>query len=185
MDTWHKHLANTIALHSRGKHMEEVLNYKTLHGKTLSPSATLIAMERVEEIEKLYAKAYRMCKLLANTQEDDTVNLAALQDNIESSIRRISDIQNILKIKAKKWGFNDEVPDTQRSPGVFEDLNAAQDNPYMKMQGKPEVMDDSDDVDTMREEIKSALKALLDVIDYMEAPTLSKIQKRLDKLVEY
>jgi hypothetical protein len=185
MDSWQKYLTNIIALHSRGKHIEKTLNFTRIFDKDMSAGRVVELIARAEEVKGLYTKAYRMCKLLLDSQsKDNTTDIRGIHNTIESSLRRVGDILKILNTKATKWGLgpNEEFlggnemdwyePETLRTPL---DMASSNDMSY--------VFDEVDEDAYLKEDIKKTLKSLSDIVDYMETPTLAKIKKDLDKLM--
>jgi hypothetical protein len=165
MSSWKKHLANVIALHARAKHLEQSLNVSRLIEEKLSFGELVRALGRVEEVLDLYKQAHRMVSLLADQEADGGLfqesNLSGVKHAVESGVSRLHDLVRILNAKMVKYENNRL------------DLASANDTNYAT----------SMDADALKDEIRSTLEDMSDLVEYMEAPSLAKLKKQLDKLM--
>jgi hypothetical protein len=166
MSSWKKHLANVIALHARAKHLEQALHISRLIEEKLSFGELVRSLGRVEEVLDLYKKAHRMISMLADQEEDQgslfkESDLSHIKHAIESGISRLHDVVRILNAKMVKYENN-----------KF-DLASANDTNYAA----------SMDADALKDEIRSTLEDMSELVEYMEAPSLAKLKKELDKLM--
>ena len=163
MGSWNKHLANVIALHARAKHLEQSLHVSRLIEEKLSFGELVRALGRVEEVLDLYKKAHRMASLLADQETEGNLfqesDLRGIRHAIESGISRLHDVVRILNAKMAKYENNRL------------DLASANDTNY------------SMDADSLKDEVRSMLEDMSDLVEYMEAPSLAKLKKELDKLM--
>lgn len=171
MTHWQKYLTEVIALQNRAHNVEKELRFSRMI-KELSPSQLAQKMEIAKSAKSLYTKAHRICSLLL-TLEGVPVDASRICHRIAGGIRRMDDAIKILDLKAQKYGLKteedlEEDAPTLRSPELG-DINTA----------------DVGSEDRLRDEVRGSLKALLDIVEYMERPTLLKIRKELDKLVNY
>lgn len=161
MNMKQKYIAQLIAMHSRGKNLEEGLRLKQLFARDLMPSQLTSKIATAQEAKHLYIKARRLCALLLGMGNDNIkTDLEYWNHIITSSLRRIDDVLTILNDRAQKWGFDEK-------PSELQDNNVA---------------DDADE-DRLRQEIKSAIHDLANILDYMEAPSLKRIQHELNKII--
>ena len=176
MGTWNTYLTKAIALHARGKNMENSLHFTKLFNKDLPPSKLAETLQQAQEIKDIYSQAYRMIKLLQDIQpEDSTTDIGHVEHMIESSIRRMDDVLKILNFKARKWGFQEKDDYEQMPPTVRQDqLPVSKRVPF----------DNSYADDNLKSQVKHSLQELADVVDYLEKPTLLKIHRML-KLVNH
>jgi hypothetical protein len=165
MGSWNKHLANIIALHARAKHLEQSLHISRLIEEKLSFGELVRALGRVEEVLDLYKKAHRMASLLADQETEGNFfkesDLSGVRHTIESGISRLHDVVRILNAKMAKYENNRL------------DLASANDTNYAT----------SIDADTLKDEIRGTLEDMSELVEYMEAPSLAKLKKELDKLM--
>lgn len=167
MGSWNKHLANIIALHARAKNLEQSLHISRLIEEKLSFGELVRALARVDEVLGLYKKAHRMVSLLTDQQSEDTPfkesNLSGVKHAIESGISRLHDVVRILNAKMSKY-------ETNRL-----DLASANDTNYASSMDM--------DPDLLKDAVRASLQDISDLAEYMEAPSLVKLKKELDKLM--
>lgn len=165
---WKKHLTQVLAFQSRAKQLEEAVKFKQAFNSDILPSQLIHKLSVAKHARDLYTKAHRMSALLEETQtEPPPIDIAYLTHSLENSIVRLTDMIRILDQKASKFGVGDENPPMYSG----NDLNASEDN--------------TTNADLLKEEIRHSLKALANILDYMEKPTLLKIRKEIDRLVNY
>lgn len=189
MSNREKHLSHIIALRERAKNIENTLRLSGILDKykNLTLSQTLDKYKAATEARQLYKQAFRIAELLKSTAHDEEKHdLERLSHMIASDLRRLNDALKILAHKARKWGFSTEdlngdeafMPSkSELEPEAFKDIDlTAADDKY-----ETYLTDDA-----LKAEVKASLKALMDVVDYMERASLLKIRKDLiDKFSAY
>lgn len=173
MRVWQKYLPQIMAFQLRAKQLEDALNAEELmHGRiNISPNQVFKKLDIAHDAKELYIKAHRLCLLVRGVEDYGAPrSLTHLQKTVELGMRRINDIINLLNNKVNDWGLKNNTPSEDMSDFALEDENA--------------VIDEVDS-DSLKSELRQTLKALADIIEYMERPTLLKIRKELNRLVHY
>lgn len=168
---WRQHITQAIAIANRGANLEESLKLASLDQD--SPSQLARKLQTAIDARLLYAKALRMFTLLQDIQDDEPLfDVKRFRHTIEGSVSRLAGIIEMLHAKLEKWGFGktDSNARLRQTVDKFEDTNTS---------------DDYFDIDALKSELKHSLKALSNIVDYMEKPTLLKIRKEINKLVSY
>lgn len=173
---WQKYLTQILSLQTRGKHLEKSLNFSSLSDRQLLPSQLLRKLNTAKEAKVLYTRALRMSRLLEETQDDsNSADIGYIARTLEISVQHINHIIKMIDAKAAQFGIGEEketpAMSDQMETFVGEDANMAEDG--------------SRGLDGLKNELKHSLKALSDIVEYMERPTLLKIRKEIDKLVNY
>jgi hypothetical protein len=189
---WQKTLTRVLALQNRAKHMESSLHFTEMFGKTLLPSHLLNKLNTAKEAKALYIKAQRLCILFATSvPSEDNVDAKQLAHDLNKSIHRISEIIKVIDFKASQFGIGDK-PSMTQAPD--DELNYRSVNKPKRVSNPDDEIhfrvdtgaaEDGISLDNLKHEVKHSLKSLADIIEYMERPTLLKIRKEIDKLVNY
>lgn len=170
MRVWQKYLPEITALHLRAKSLEENLDViGTANARhKLSPSKISAKLELAQEIQKIYTRAHRLCQLVRGVEDYGMPikSLDHLQKSIESGLRHMKDVITFLNKRLDIWGLKEPEAEPEL-------IDAA------------EVDDFAVDEDSLKDELRHSLKALSNIIEYMEKPTLLKIKKELERLVNY
>lgn len=167
MDSLKKHLGNIIGLHARAKNLESSLRFSRIMDEPLSISELIRLLGRAEEVLDMYKQAHRMA-VLVNEQESEMggwlgkTDLKPILHATSSGAARVSDIVRILNSKISKYESK-----------KF-DMASADDMHFN---------DSGLQTDLIKDDIKDTLKSIADLVEYMEAPSLMKLQKQLDKLL--
>ncbi len=164
-----------LALQNRAKNLEDAVKFKRAFDSDILPSQLIHKLNVATQAKNLYVKAHRMAVLLEETQDESTTaDIAYIKHSLDKSLLRITDMIKILNYKANKFGAGEEKSEpllqSQLNDFSNQDANMAYDDI---------------DVDSLKAELRQSLKALSDIIEYMEAPTLLKIKKELNKLINY
>ena len=178
---WQKTLHRVLALQNRAKHLESSLHFTEMfENDSLLPSHILQKLNTAKEAKALYIRAQRLCIMFASSvPSSENMDAKQFAHDLQKSIRRISETIKVIDFKASQFGIGGESDIVKRvdtyPPGEMEAYIGADAN----------VAADGEDLDNLKREVKHSLKALADIIEYMERPTLLKIRKEIDKLVNY
>lgn len=182
MDSWQKYLNQVISLHARAKNLESSLKLEKILSRDVLPSKLIEFQDIAEQSKKLYTKAYRMCQLLKDTQdEDSTADLDRVSKMILKDLNRMNEMIKIIDSRAAKFGIREDEE--------FE--SAPQAIPYMES-SSPDLNSADDAVDydighveILRADVRNILKRLRETVSYMDVPELRKIRIYLDRLINY
>ena len=171
MRVWQKYLPQIAALHSRARTLEDALDVMgtAANRHKLSPNQISSKLELAKEIQGIYTRAHRLCALVRGVEDYGmpVKSLDHLQKSIESGLRHMKDVITFLNKRLDIWGLKEP----EAEPEV--ELDAA------------EADDFAIDEDSLKDEVRHSLKALSNIVEYMEKPTLLKIKKELNRLVNY
>lgn len=183
MNKWQKYVAEAISLNSRGKHLEQAINFTGIFHR-LSPTQILEKLELAQGANKLYQKASRICKLLISVGDPSlAADMNRIDIQLDSNLRRIGDIINILNKKAEKFGLEEKPKELSKDDvEPLSDVAQANDNSFGKSPDYDTTFDQ--DPDMWRSKIKYKLKEINDLMNYMEPKTLAKIYEDLKKIVD-
>lgn len=171
MSSWNRHLSNIIALHARGKTIEQGLKFSKILQKGLAPAEVSDLLNRAQEALDLYEQSKRMCLLLKSFRSSrNQHDLEHISHTIDASIRRVEDIIKILNAKARKWGLHDTGEDDIIPSTPPFDMASSADGAF------------DDESELLRRSIKRKLKDLSQTLVYMETPSLKEIDRLLNEL---
>jgi len=186
--SWQSHLTNAIILKNKAQTLEQNINFSTLFRSNLEIGQLVSKLEMAKEAKRLYNQAKRIIALLMSRDDSDLPDMQRLEHTLNSGVLRTNDMIKIINSKLSKWHldeeetpetvvmpkFKDDMPEIVRTPSHDEDdfdMSAAEDQDFA--------------IDSLRSEVKHSLKALSNIIDYLEEPTLRTIKKELHKIIGY